>query len=137
MKTLLRWLLPCLLLCSLFVLPGCGTLDATGPYQGKKDLYSIDQTIGTEKALADVFVDWEAANRDLIIATRPDVHKFAEKVRTTGKAQIQEVTRLRDVYAGDPSAANRSAFDTALETLKALLADARTFLVTPLPTKTP
>lgn len=123
------------LLCACLGFTGCGTLDSSGPYQGKKDLYSIDQTIGTEKALADVFVDWEAANRDLIIATRPEVHAFAEKVRTTGRQQIAELVRLRDAYAGDPSAANKSAFDTALATLKQLLADARTYLVTPLPAK--
>lgn len=136
-KFLLEALLLPFLFCFFIGLSGCGTLDATGPYQGKKDLYSIDQTIGTEKAIADVFVDWEAANRAFLLATRPEVHTFAEKVRTTGKLQIQEVTRLRDVYAGDPSAANLSAFNKALEILKELLTDARTYIVTTAPTKTP
>ena len=125
MKTALLYLvLAVALLCG-----ACRTLDKTGPYKGDQTLYSADLTITTSYQLFDTFVNWEYTNR-AALASKPEIRAAADKVRTNAKSWIGSAIVLREVYALDPTAANRDKLLTSVTILQTALNEATKYLVT-------
>lgn len=120
------------------LLSACGTLDPAGPYAGDKILYEADQTIATSYAFLDTFVTWEKANAAGLTA-QPAIHQAAEKIRREAPEWFKSAVTLRDVYAREPTPANRQSLAAILGVIQAALVEATHYLLAgkhPIPTPT-
>jgi hypothetical protein len=108
---------------------GCGSLDKTGVYQGDKFLYSSDLALATSYDAIHGFVSWEYQQRQAGLALPPEITKAADDIRAQAPAAFASAFSLRDAYTANPTDANRTAFQTGLNVIHAMLAVANRYYV--------
>lgn len=111
------------------IAPGCAShLAPAGAYHGDTTLYDADVAILASYDLLHAFVQWEFTNR-ASLAQWPEIRQAADTVRKNAEKWDAAAEALRDAYAGNPTAANRTALSTGLSVLQAASAQASKFLV--------
>ena len=122
MKTIL------MLVLTVAVMSGCGTLDPAGPYAGDKVLYEADGAITASYELLHAFVKWEQERRPALTSL-PQVTQYADYVRANSKAWFRSAIALRDAYKSDPGK-DPAALQKALAVLRESAAQAGQYLIT-------
>ena len=116
------------LLAVLAIVPGCGTLDKSGPYAGNKVLYQSDLTLATAYDIIDGFLVWEMNHRG-----KPECPKAvtdaADQMRVKAPTAFAAALSARDVYARASNSANQDALMTSLAALQGLVAIANQYLI--------
>lgn len=112
---------------SLFVTPGCGSLDKTGVYAGDKVLYDADLAIGASYQAIDGFLDWEMRNRGTA-SCPPAATKAADDIRASAPKAFATAMQARDTYKAAKTAASQSALDAALVVLQNIVSAANNWL---------
>jgi hypothetical protein len=127
MKYILTLLSLALVLCG-----GCAStkLDPTGPYKGNTALYDADQVIDTAYDTLHAFVAFEKSS-EAALASRPEIHAAAERIRSGAKQWFSSAIALRDAYAKDPTPENQSAMTSAVNVIKAALVEAAKYQAPP------
>lgn len=123
-KLFVMWLT---LVAVVFALGGCAGLDPAGPYKGDKMLYDADLVIDGSYAVIDGFVKWEERNHPLL-KSRPEITKYADKVRTEGPRWFDSAFALRDAYVAAPTPENGAALQKAVAVLRAAMTEAAAYL---------
>jgi hypothetical protein len=103
-------------------------VDTNGVSQPLSGLYSTDVSIDASKRVIQSFLQWEQANRPLVQAQWPGVTSYAIKLSNDAPKWLQSAVALRDAYASNPSAANKSAFDAAMDVLNQAVTEAQKYL---------
>jgi hypothetical protein len=82
------------------MLSGCGTtsLDPAGYYAGMPEVFALDETLANSKDAMDGFLEWEAANHEVIETKWPDVTKAADAIRTNAPTWFSNAESLRGAY---------------------------------------
>ncbi len=127
---------------------GCGTLapgtpDKPSPYGGvdatgamktpDRMLYDADFAIATAYDALHGFVTFELQNRAALAGT-PAIKEAADKIRAGSPKWFASAVAVRDAYAGNPSAENRTALQKALDVLAQAIVEANRYRTTqPLP----
>lgn len=129
--------------CSIFLLftVGCarlspGTAANPSPYGGvsasgelktpDRILYDADFAIATAYDALHAFVKWEYDNRQALVGT-PEIKQAADKIRAGAPAWFRSAVAVRDAYAVNPSADNRTALQRALDTLQQAIVEANKY----------
>lgn len=110
-----------------FTLIGCGSLDPNGPYKGNKSLYSVDAGIAASYTVIDTFTDIELKNREAL-RKYPDILNTANRLRSEAPKALQSAVRLRDAWMKDPTDVNKSAYETAINLVEAMITEASTYM---------
>jgi hypothetical protein len=105
---------------------GCGTL-APGVYDQDEILYRADTAITTGYDVLHAFVAFEYANR-AALASKPEIKRAADRVRTHAPLCIGSAIALREAYAAAPTRENRDKLQASLAVLRAALLEATTYL---------
>jgi hypothetical protein len=106
---------------------GCKTRLAPGVAQPNVPLYNTDLSIVTTKNVIQNFLQWEQTNRPLIQPKYPEITKYAIQLSNDAPRWLQSAVALRDAYNSNPTAANKSAFDTAMSVLTAAMGEAQKY----------
>lgn len=134
-----RWLGSLLLIATCLSVPllqtGCKhTLASEGVYATSNTnaaqanaLYTTDVSINASKTVIQGFLRWEKDNRALVQAQWPDVTTYAIKLSNDAPKWLQSAVRLRDAYTANPTAANKSAFDAAMDVLSQAVTEANRY----------
>lgn len=117
----------CLLLLSALALTGCRTIDPAGPYKGNSALYTQDVGIRAAYDTIHAFVLWEYQNRSAL-ATKPEIRKAADQLRTDTPRWITTAIALRDAYAAVPSNDNLMKLQQALAVIKTGMVQATSYM---------
>jgi hypothetical protein len=135
-----RWLGSLLLIAACLSVPvletGCKhTLASNGVYAESNTnaaqanaLYTTDVSINASKTVIQGFLRWEKDNRALVQAQWPDVTTYAIKLSNDAPKWLQSAVRLRDAYTANPTAANKTAFDAAMDVLNQAVTEAQKYL---------
>jgi hypothetical protein len=102
-------------------------LDTNGVAQPNVPLYNTDLSIVTTKNVIQNFLQWEQTNRPLIQPKYPEITKYAIQLSNDAPRWLQSAVALRDAYNSNPTAANKSAFDTAMSVLTAAMGEAQKY----------
>lgn len=116
----------------LLLVMGCRTLDPAGPYHGDKFLYNAHKTITSAYDVLASYVKWEFENRQAL-ASRPEIKKSADYVRTNAQQWINSAIALADAYEANPNDQTRTALQKALDILNTALAQAAGYMAAPAP----
>lgn len=121
-----------------------GTADKPSPYGGvtpagelktpDRILYDADFAISTAYDGIHGFVSWEYNNRAALAGT-PEIKKAADRIRAGAKGWFQSAVSVRDAYAKDPTAQNRSALAKALDVLQQAIAEGNRYRMAELPSQ--
>jgi len=143
MRKLLNSILLAAAVCMAGCNSGCGTLDKgtpdkPSPYGGvtatgemktpDRVLYDADFAIATSYSTIRNFVKWELDNRAALAST-PGVKKAADRLRAGAKEWFKSAVAVRDAYAANPTAENRSALQKALDVLQQAVLEANRYIV--------
>ena len=123
-----RLRLPLMAMLAFCLLVGCGSLDKTGVYQGDKFLYDSELAITTSYDVIHAYVTWEKNNRAALVKY-PEITKSADVMRLKAKQWFATANALHDAYKADPSAANKTAFQTILDELRAAITEATGYML--------
>lgn len=107
---------------------GCvrGTLAPNGVYVGDAFLYQTDFTISGAHTTIREFLKWEKDNRGLIPI---EITQYADSIRRGAPQWFGSAVALRDAYSLNPSAANRTALQQALDVLRQAVTESTKYLV--------
>jgi hypothetical protein len=132
---MMKRLLPMLMLAMLFA--GCQTtLDSGGPYGDDKILFRAEQAIVETADAMDTFLKWEHDNQ-VILASRPEIKKYADVVRVDGRVWIESAMALRDTYKANPTTDNKAKLQTSIALLRTMLSEIAIHMARQTATATP
>lgn len=116
------------LLLTLLIGSGCvaGRLAPTGVYLGDSFLYQTDFTISGAHTTIRAFLVWEKDNRGLIPA---EITQYADSIRRGAPQWFGSAVALRDAFSLNPSGANRTALQQALDVLRQAVVESTKYLV--------
>ena len=121
MKLFKQYIATVILACSVFALaaflPGCGTLDTSGPYAGDATLYKADSTVWTAYQAVDAALKWETANDVTVSAS---VRNAANSLRVNFPKAEASYAALRAAYVANATAGNQASLQAAVNDLLAL-----------------
>jgi hypothetical protein len=106
---------------------GCQSLAPGGAYSDKY-LYTTDVTITSSYQVIDTFLKFELANRQALLVQNPKIKVLADDIRAHYQSWNNTAIALRDAYAGNPSAVNKTNLDTAIAVIQAALTQATLYL---------
>lgn len=116
---------------------GCGALnpgtpDAPSPYvtttgeAPDRVLYNADFGIAVAYDALHAFVKFEFDNRAAMAGT-PAIKAAADKIRAGAPGWFKSAVAVRDAYASNPNAENRSALQQALDVLQTAIVEANRY----------
>lgn len=106
---------------------GCANLAPDGPYKGDQVLYRADTVIPVSYTMLHTYVKWEYDNR-AVLATTPEIKQSADYIRLNARSWITSAITARELYALQPTDANKSKLETVLNILSAALNEATKYM---------
>jgi hypothetical protein len=111
-------------LCASAVNLGCAAIDK----DADPVVVTSERTIQAAFESVDALVQFDAANRQLVQATAPQLHAFAESVRKTAPAQFDAAWAALHAYQANKSPATGQTLNDAAAVVENLARQARLYL---------